>query len=126
MTWYRIVRRFYGPLLALAVVASVVACLSAVVVPADAPPSVKYYAVLSDYNTAKLVAVRFVQTPSTSASEGRKILAVVEEADQKIRDVDLEILRGGDLNSTYTVAAAILRVAATELRRIAVTEGGSP
>lgn len=120
---YQLSSRLRGLLLTLATLGLLaqVACVSPFILPEDAPPSVKYYAALQDYNTVKLIAVRYVQTPSTPLSEGVKVLEIVEEADARIKSVGLAITaQGGNLNDTYTVAASALRMAADELRRIAV------
>ncbi len=99
------------------------ACLSPLVVPSDAPASVKYYAALTDYNTLKLVAVRFVQAPSTTSSEARKVLELVEATDKRIKQVEAARTAGALTANRYNLASAMLRQVTHELRAIA-GEGG--
>ena len=98
------------------------AYLSPMVVPTDAPASVKYYAALTDYNTLKLVAVRFVQTPSTTSSEARKVLALVEATDKRIKQVAAAYTQGAMTTGRFELASAMLRQVTNELRALAVKE----
>ncbi len=118
----RAARRGLALLAFLALLISHTSCLSPLVVPADAPASVKYYAALTDYNTVKLIAVRFVQSPSTTSSEARKVLEVVEEVDMRIKQVEAARTRGLMSTNRYDAAAAMLRHVALELRAITAVQ----
>ncbi len=118
----RAVRRDLAALAALASLALLVSCLSPQVVPSDAPASVKYYAALTDYNTMKTIAVRFVQAPSTTSREARKVLELVEGVDARIKQVAVAYAQGTMTATRFDLAAALLRQITHELRAIAVQE----
>ncbi len=84
----------------------------------NASPSVKFYAAVADYNTAKLAAVKYAEIPEVSASRVQEIVTVVELADAAIKGVVMKLAAGDATDSLLLNSAELLLSASRALRDV--------
>lgn len=90
----------------------------------NAPPEVKYYAVVADYNVAKGIAAAYAESPNSSISAIEKIMEVVTEGDAIVQGIDHSRVNGNLGDKHFDLAASQLTRIATKLTRMAEPNGG--
>jgi len=84
----------------------------------------RYFAALSDYNAAKVAALRYVQLPSTTRDEAEVVLEVVERADAELKRFEAVRQRAPQRDSAYSQIATVLEGAVAAIRAHAGPGGG--
>jgi len=86
-------------------------------------PSVVYYAAVIDYVVAKEIAASYAELPSTPQEHRLALLALAEEGDKALIEVEALRAEGGVPDDRYALAAKVLQTIARKLEAYAVAEG---
>lgn len=85
----------------------------------DAPPEVKYYAVVADFNVAKGIAAAYAESPSSDIEVIEKILDIATQGDKIIMTINHTRVNGDLSNLHFELAAKQLTALAARLTRLA-------
>lgn len=104
---------------------SLSACAS-LSVPEGASFEHRYFAAVSDYTSAKQLALAWVTLESTPADEARRVLAAARAADAQLITFEGLRAQGAAAENDYAAATAAITTAASLLRSLAASAEAAP
>ena len=90
----------------------------------NAPPEVKYYAAVADFNVAKGIAAAYAESPSSDIEVIEKILDVATRGDTVIMTINHTRVNGDLSNLHFDLAAKQLTALSARLTRLAAERSG--